>query len=102
MEQALKPPVKPKRIEPDPEDPAMVLTHADVAHISAACKRNILEKDQLLRAVSEMTTLTVEGVAVTLEPRLLGRLKSRCLDKPNFPTWLTSVVIKQLHDYAGY
>lgn len=97
---ASKPPVKPK--PPEPDDPAAVLTVAELAYLGRLLGRNLKDKEALLKAVKATTTLTVEGVPVTLEPRLLERLKSRCLDKNNFSGWLKDVVIKQLHDYAGW
>jgi hypothetical protein len=93
---------KSKVAEPDPLDPALVLTHADLDCLNRSLKKRIATTDELLAAVSATTTLTVEGIPVTLEPRLLMRLKSRCLDKPNFPRWLSEVVKRQLHDYAGW
>jgi hypothetical protein len=95
------PPIR-KLAEPDPLDPAMVLTHADVASIARLCRQNILSQADLMKAITNLGTVSVEGVQVTLEPRLLQRLKSRCLIKDGFPGWLRDVVIRQLHDYAGY
>ncbi len=97
---ATKPPVKPK--PPGPEDPAVVLTVAELAVLGSLLRRNLKDKEDLFKAVQATTSVTVEGAVVILEPRLLQRLKSRCLDKPNFPNWLRDVVIKQLHDYAGW
>jgi hypothetical protein len=95
-----KPMLKPK--EPVPDDPALVLTHADLIGLSTLMKRHVKDRDSLLRAISSLNAVSVEGVQVTLEPRLLQRLKTRCLDKPNFPNWLAEVVVKQLHDFAGW
>lgn len=88
--------------EPDPLDPALVLTHGDLIGISKLIRRNVTDRDTLLSAITSMNTVNVEGVPVALEPRLLQRLKSRCLDKPNFQHWLAEVVVKQLHDFAGW
>jgi hypothetical protein len=96
------------RPESDLLAPAVVLTYADLADLSSIIGRNIGVKDpsaikgELFNCVGELTTISVEGVPVTLEPRLLQRLKSRCLDKPNFDKWLREVVIKQLHDFCGW
>jgi hypothetical protein len=95
-----KPMLKPK--EPAPDDPALVLTHADMVGLSKLMKRSVKDRDTLLAAITSLNAVSVEGVQVTLEPRLLQRLKTRCLDKPNFPSWLAEVVVKQLHDFAGW
>lgn len=95
-------------LKPNPLSSAVVLTYADVETLSGLMGKNIYSQDpaeiksQLLHQIGELTTFTVEGVPITLEPRLLTRLKSRCLDKPNFDKWLREIVIRQLHDYAGW
>lgn len=99
--EALKP--KLKRQEPDPQDPAVVLTYADLDLISRSLRKTLItNQDELMAAISSVTSINVEGVPVTLEPKLLMRLKSRCLDKAAWPGWLKDVVTKQLHDYAGW
>ena len=91
-----------KPIGPDPLDPAMVLTFADISLIGKMMRKNLSGKEDLLATIASLNMVSVEGVAVTLEPRLLQRLKSRCLDKDRFSGWLAEVVVKQLHDYAGW
>lgn len=80
----------------------MVLTVGEVSRLAKLLRRNVQTKEQLIRAVEALNTVSVEGVKITLEEGLLTRLKTRCLDKNNFPRWLTETVIKQLHDYAGW
>lgn len=96
---AVKPP-KAKGAAAD--DPALVLTHGELQQLGRQMRKNVTDKETLLAAIASLNTLSVDGVPVTLEPRLLQRLKSRCLDKGNFPQWLAEVVVKQLHDYAGW
>ena len=87
----------------DPEDPAMVLTFKDLDTIGRLIRRNLSsDKDALIHAISTLVSIDVEGVSVPLEPRLLSRLKSRCLKRDDWPKWLSEVTVKQLHDYAGY
>lgn len=86
----------------DPLDPAVVLSHGDLAALSKMMKRNVFNRDELLAAIASLNTVNVEGIPIVLEPRLLQRLKSRCLDKPNWPQWLAASVVKQLHDLAGW
>ncbi len=87
--------------EPSPEDPAAVLTYGEMAEIGRLFCKHLKDKDALIKAITYATTVSVEGVKITIEPRLLIRLKSRCLTN-DFPGFLKEVVIKQLHDYAGY
>lgn len=97
---AIKPPVKLK--PPEPDDPAVVLTFADLTEIGLLLKKNLRDKETLVKAIQAASSVSVEGASITLESRLLQRLKTRCLDKGNFHNWLKEVVVKQLHDYAGY
>lgn len=93
---------KPPKLTPDPLDPALVLTHGDLIALGKVMRKNVTDRETLLAAIASLNAVSVEGVQVTLEPRLLQRLKTRCLDKPNFPNWLAEVVVKQLHDFAGW
>ena len=92
----------------EPLAPAAVLTHGDVAEIARLLSRNFTLdnsnaiKEELIAAVRSLTSMSVEGVEIKLEPRLLQRLRTRCLKGNDFPGWLREVVIKQLHDYAGW
>jgi hypothetical protein len=93
---------KPKRLEPDPLDPAVVLTFADLDLISRSIRKPVATQEELLAAIQSLTAISVEGIPIPLEPRLLMRLKTRCLDKAAWPGWLREVVTRQLHDYAGW
>ena len=84
------------------DEPVMVLTTEDMIAIGRLCHKNILDKPQLFQAILELTTITVDGVLITLEPKLLMRLRTRCLDKPNWSKWLAETIVRQLHDYAGW
>jgi hypothetical protein len=96
--EALKPVKKSRGLE----DPALVLTFADLNQIGSMCGKNIATLEQLIAAVRELNTVTVNGQAIQLEPKLLTRLKSRCIAKDRFPQWLEEIVVKQLHDFAGW
>jgi hypothetical protein len=91
------------KVEPIPEEmKPMVLTFVDVQELGGALRKNLLTKEQLIKAVQDATSISVADVQINLDPRLLTRLKSRCMDKPNWERWLAEVVTRQLHDYAGY
>lgn len=98
----MTPKVAVKSKEPDLLDPALVLTHGDLLMLSKQMRKNLHDRDSLLAAITTMNRFTVDGMAVTLEPRLLERLKSHCLDKPNFAQWLADSVVRQLHDLVGW
>ena len=93
---------KAKSSTPDPLDPAVVLTLGDLDAIGLSLRRRITDRETLLLAISDAAAVNLEGIPITLEPKLLTRLKSRCLDKENFARWLREVVVRQLHDYAGW
>ena len=95
-----KTPEKPP--EPDPLDPALVLTVQDLTELSGITRKLVIDKETLFAAVAALSAVTVEGIEIPLEYRLLTRLKSRCLDKENFPRWLRETIIRQLHDFAGW
>lgn len=87
--------------EPSSEDPAAVLTFGEMAEIGSLLGKHLKDKDALIKAIHHATTISVEGAKITLEHRLLTRLKSRCLTN-DFPQFLREVIIRQLHDWAGY
>jgi len=84
------------------QDTAITLTVEEAIRLSGILRQNVIDKDSLFHAARLCSTVSVEGVPITLEPRLLQRLRSRCLDKDGFPNWLAEVIVKQLHDYVGW
>jgi len=88
--------------EPQPGERCITLTQSDLHELGRILHKNILSKSQLITAVEDAASMSVEDVIVSLEPRLLTRLRSRCIRKEDWDEWLAAVVIKQLHDFAGY
>jgi hypothetical protein len=84
------------------DDDAVVLLAADLVEISPLVGQNIRTREDLIEAVRKLSTVTVEGADVTLEPGLLIRLKSRCLDKARFPEFMRKTVRDCLHSYVGW
>ncbi len=78
----------------------VILNTLDLAEISECLGRNISSRGDLLAALRSITTVTIEGSGVTLEPYLLNRLKSRC-HTPDFPGFLRRVIVEQLAGYCG-
>lgn len=95
-------PAKRKPFDISTLNQTVILTHEDMLDIGRMLHRNISDKDSLLAAISALNSVNVEGQTVRLEPGLLTRLKSRCLDKGRFGPWLAETIVKQLHDYAGW
>jgi hypothetical protein len=86
----------------DFDDPAVVLTVGELQALGKLMRRNLADKESLMAAICMLNEVSVEGATIRLEPRLLQRLKTRCLDKPNFPRWLSEVIVRQLHDFVGW
>jgi hypothetical protein len=96
----LKQPLIPR--EPEPDDPMFNLSYADVEQIGTALKKYIGDREGLLAAVNAVATINVNGICITLEPRLLERMKTRCINKERWPEFLAEIVTRQLHDWAGW
>ena len=82
--------------------PAVALTREDLIELSLLLRVNLQTKDELFLACQRLSTINVEGQEISLEPRLLQRLHSRCARNQDFGPWLKSVVVKCLHDYVGW
>lgn len=98
-------PVKPppvKKLATDLDDPAAVLTIGDMNAIGHLLGKNLRTKEDLVRAISALTAISVDGISITLEPGLLQRLKSRCLRKDAFPQWLSDTIKDCLHGFVGW
>lgn len=104
QQQATKPAIETQPLRDmtfvDAETASIALTDADVRAISEMLGINVNNSDSLRKAVGKMSTLDVEGVKITLEPYLLQRLRTRCLDK-DWPNFLARTVRELLAGYAG-
>lgn len=80
---------------------AFIITQDDLAEFARVLSKNIKSKDELMAACRALTTVSVDGVEITLEPGLLTRLKSRCIRR-EFPEFLRETIRKQLFDYVGW
>lgn len=78
-----------------------VLDAADLANLSVYLGRNIRKVSELVSAVRAVTTLSVNGTEITLDPYLLNRLKSRCHPTEDFGEFIKRTVKEQLAGYCG-
>lgn len=62
--------------------------------------RNFGSADELVKAVAELVSISVDNVEVPLNPLLTKRLKSRCFGKP-FNQFLAERAIAGLEEFAG-
>lgn len=87
-------------LSPDPP-PVIELTQADLNQLAPYLGRNLRTKEDLMIAISNLSTVNCEGVEIILEPGLLQRLKSRCIRRA-FPGYLQETIKRLLHSEVGW
>ena len=94
-----------QKIDPEWKPPIrkceMELTPEQVLELSVLLGRNVNDRRDLIKAVRNLSTISVDGLALTLEPYLLNRLKSRCHPTEEWGVFLRRVIVEQLNAYAG-
>ncbi len=89
--------------EEDDAPVAFSLTQEDLNALAPLLGRNVQTKSELLRAVGMLTSISVDGAQITLEPGLLARLKTRAsANRAAFPEFVRKTVIDQLHGFVGW
>lgn len=91
--------IPPKLVADKPE--VFSITQDDVAEFARVLSKNIKTKDELMAACRALTTVSVNGIEITLEPGLLTRLKSRCIRR-DFSEFLRETIVKDLHSFVGW
>jgi hypothetical protein len=81
--------------------PCLELGTQDLEDLTNLLGRNIDSVDGLLAAAKAVTTLSVDGIDITLDSYLLNRLKSRCHPTQDFPQFVRDRVKELLSGYAG-
>ncbi len=81
---------------------AVILTQDDMIEISRLLRRNVQTKDELMLACQLLTTISVDGQEISLEPRLLQRLHSRCARTQEFGQLIKQTVVRQVHAFCGW
>ena len=79
----------------------LMLSKSDLSELSKLLGRNIADASDLIAAAKNVTTLSVDGIDITLDSYLLNRLKSRCHPTQDFPTFLRERVKELLAGYCG-
>ena len=74
---------------------------SDLRDISKIMGVNVATKQDLFIYAELLTTCSVQGTDIRLEPKLQQRLRSRCYGSKPFPEFLREIVLKALTDYAG-
>lgn len=87
-------------IDPMPRS-VIDLTQQDINQLAPYLGRNLRTKEDLMIAISNLSTVNCEGVEIVLEPGLLQRLKSRCIRRA-FPEFLSQTIKAQLHSFVGW
>jgi hypothetical protein len=82
--------------------PKLTLSQEDLSRLDRTLGKNIKTSEDLIQACERLTTCNVEGAAVTLEPGLLTRLKSRCPRGVAFPEFIGKEIIRGLHAFVGW
>lgn len=82
-------------------EPSISLSPADLRELSQTIGVNIRSAEELLRRIKTLSTVSVGGIEIPLEPGLLSRLKSRAV-RQDFPKFLHDEVLRQLHAYVGW
>lgn len=83
--------------------PGIELHPSDLAELSKLLGRNIADRDDLLLAARNLSTLSVEGIEgaeITLDSYLLNRLRSRCQEN-DFGAFVRRVIVEQLAAFCG-
>ena len=99
------PKVKPDQLREISADfapvPGVWLSEQELRELSALLRSPVQSKDDLFLACQNLATISVEGAEITLEPGLLKRLKTRCINQA-FPAFVKKTVVDQLHHFVGW
>ena len=85
--------------EPD-TDACIILVESDIRELNRALSHNLTDEKDLIAVVKKLTTISVNGMEITLEPKLLHRLHTRCV-RGGFEAWFRAEIIRMLNGYVG-
>ena len=85
-----------------PAHTGIYLDYADLDELATYLGRPILSRQQLMEGASRLSSISVQGAEITLEPGLISRLQSRCHSTTPFDEFLQEIVVNQLHIYVGW
>lgn len=69
-------------------------------HLEKLLARNLTTADELVACVQRSLSATINGVEVSLEPRLLEHLRSRCIGM-DFDKFIVMMVKRLLEEHVG-
>ena len=76
------------------------LNEDDVAEINRVASNSFQSKEDLIQHLRRMSTITLAGGEMVLEPGLIKRLQSR-QQGPDFGKFVREIAMKALFEYAG-
>ena len=89
-------------VEPPRGPRGFMVEPSDLREIGRIFSTQIQTKQDLMIACEIAAQVSVDGIDIRLEPRLLQRLKSRCIGTQVFSEWLKARIVKLLHDDVGW
>ena len=78
----------------------LYFTDSERQRLEALVGKNVSSADEALTMLLRALSVRIDDAAVTLHPRLLARLKSRCFTA-NFGKWLSQLIVEELERYVG-
>lgn len=82
--------------------PALTLTSAQLAQLGGYLGVSIRGPEDLLREVSNMSKMSVEGVEVSLQPELLRRFLSRNFGGKPVGKYVQEEISRMVGEFAGW
>lgn len=86
--------------KPSTDSKSVFISDSERREIERLIAKNITTAQDLISILHRMVTVDIDGLQVSLEPRLLERLKTRCIGMP-FEQFLHTTIRKLLREYAG-
>ncbi|HKT90147.1 MAG TPA: hypothetical protein VJQ59_17000 [Candidatus Sulfotelmatobacter sp.] len=77
------------------------IPHSTKREIETAVGMNLRDGSMLANAVKRLATLNVAELPVRLQMKTLERLKSRCINQPDFRLWLEQQIQVLCDQFVG-
>jgi len=82
------------------EQKPLIITDAQRRELEVIMARNFNTSEELITHIKRICELNIEGFTISLDARLLGRLKSRAMSM-DFQKFLQFIVKRFLEEHAG-
>lgn len=86
--------------KPSTDSKQVVITDQERREIERLIAKNITTGQDLIASLIRLASVNVDGATLSLEPRLLERLQSRCIGM-SFDKFLELTIKRLLEEYAG-